>query len=297
MSEDETNTAFRPDDSRFDFPFYKDNQLKEEIKKSGFAVRQLLNPLQVEYLKNGFLDLLKKIENGLPPTHWTSGRLDDPVLRNLARKKIEDIVPSALLKYFEEATTTFVGGIYLAKAPSKISELSAHQDSSHTDESKYPAVYAWIPLVDTWSENGGMYVIKGSHLLGNRIRSLNVPWLYDGLQSDLIKLLEPIRVKAGEVLFFDSALVHFSSNNLTNEIRPAVNYYIKPSQASFIHYYLDNESPPGKVEVYKVDVDFFYSYDFMKRPPCPPYSFCGFEEYIYKKPSSLEDIISMLHKI
>ncbi|MBK8706658.1 MAG: hypothetical protein IPN33_25815 [Saprospiraceae bacterium] len=78
----------------------------------------------------------------LPDTHWTSGRVNDVAVRNFARQSIDRILPQRLQQYFDPATTDFVGGIFLAKKPSPVSELSAHQDSSHTDETKYPAVYA-----------------------------------------------------------------------------------------------------------------------------------------------------------
>lgn len=279
---------------RFHYPFYKESALQDEVSKHGYAVRPLLSPAEVEQLKTHFFSLLDRLPEGLPDTHWTSGRLADPALRNMARKAIEEVLPHKLSRYFPPAATSFEGGIFLAKKPSSVSELTAHQDSSHTDEKKYPSVYAWVPLTDTNVRNGAMHVIPGSHLWGNRYRSLNVPWLFSGMEGVLTNYLVPVPVPAGHVLFFDSAIIHYSSHNLSEEIRPAVNYYIKPKDAAFTHYFIDEKTPAGKVEAYHVDVDFFYNCDFMQRPP-QPYVFCGYETYDLKRPSAAE-IESWYHK-
>jgi hypothetical protein len=96
--------------------------------------------------------------------------------------------------------------------------------------------------------------------------------------------LKPIYMKAGEVLFFDSAAIHYSSNNLSKEIRPAINYFVKPKQALFLHHFKDEKTPVGQVEVYNVDIDFFYNCDFMEKPPLP-YVYLGNVEWALEKPS------------
>lgn len=276
---------------RFDYPFFRDKAVQDEIRKKGYSVQPLLTPDDVAYLNRQFLILLEKLGEPLPDTHWTSGRVENTEIRNFARQSIEGTLPKRLEQYFDPDEVDFVGGIYLAKKPSAISELSAHQDSSHTDESKYPAVYAWVPLADTNERNGAMYILPGSHLWGNRYRSLNVPWAFNGFQEVLNKYLEPVYMKAGDVLFFDSAAIHYSANNLSNEIRPALNYFIKPKKPLFLHHYIDKNTPVGQVEVYHVDIDFFYNCDFMKPPPCPPY------EKIGNKPALKEMTLEKLQKL
>jgi hypothetical protein len=260
-------------------------------------VQPLLNEVQIQKLINGFKELVDMVPGGLPDVHWTSGRLESSDLRNFARQVIDNVVPEALQMYFNKDRIEFVGGVFLAKRPSPKSELVAHQDSSHTDESKFPSVYAWIALTDTSIINGGMHVIPGSHLWGNSFRSLNVPWLYSGFEEQLNNWVEPVTVRAGEVLFFDSALIHYSSNNASNEVRPALNYYLKPIEAPFVHYYMDGNSPVKQVEEYNVDVDFFYSHNFLQRPPCPPYKFEGAKDYCLTKPSlqQLEELYTAFY--
>ncbi|GIV34460.1 MAG: hypothetical protein KatS3mg031_1995 [Chitinophagales bacterium] len=279
---------------RFAFPFFRDRTIQQEIAQKGFSVQPLLSLEEVELLRQDFFRLVEMLPEPLPDKHWTSGRVDDPEIRNFARQAIEKIVPRRLEQYFDPRITDFIGGIFLAKKPSPVSELTAHQDSSHTDETRYPAAYAWIALTDTTPENGAMHVLPGSHLFGNRFRSLNVPWLYAGMEELMTPYLVPVSMKAGEVLFFDSAAIHYSSNNMSSYIRPAINYFIKPKEALFLHHYIDEKTPAGFVEVYHVDIDFFYNCDFMQRPPCPPYRKLGMEPAI--PPLQKEDFKVLLRK-
>jgi hypothetical protein len=61
-------------------------------------------------------------------------------------------------------------------------------------------------------------------------------------------------------------LVHSSPPNLSAQTRVALNYFIKPASQQFLHHFVDGDTPEGKVEVYGVDIDFFYSEDFESRP-------------------------------
>lgn len=257
---------------RFEYPLFTNKALQQQVAENGFAVLPLLSPDEVAFLHERFFALLELLGEPLPNAHWSSGRVSDVHIRNFAREAIHAVLPKRLSSYFNPETTDFIGGIFVAKKPSNSSRLYPHQDSSHTDETRYPAVYAWVPLVDTTIQNGAMHILKGSHLWGNRYRSLNVPWLYDGYQEMMIPHMTPVPMKAGEVLFFDSAAIHYSTDNLGNSIRPAVNFYIKPREATFLHHYIDHGTPKGMVEVFQVDINFFYNYDFMQRPPCPPYT-------------------------
>jgi hypothetical protein len=273
--------------SRFNYPFFKDPAIQKQIAVNGYSVQPLLTAEDVAQLTKDFFELLEMMQEPLPDTHWTSGRVADTKIRNFARTAIDRILPERLERYFDRDTTDFIGGIFLAKKPSPISRLSSHQDSSHTDENKFPAVYAWVALTDTSIGNGAMHVLPGSHLWGNRFRSLNVPWLYNGLQESMQHMLKAVPMRAGEVLFFDSAAIHYSSDNISQKIRPAINYFVKPREALFLHHFMDEKTPDKKIEVYNVDIDFFYDQDFMQRPQSP-YTFLGYEKYDLKKPDTME---------
>lgn len=252
--------------SRFNTPLFKNAEIQEEFALNGFSVQPFLNTAEVATLLNSYEGLLSMLPDGLPDTFCPSGRFEDPVLRNFARNSIDAVVPSRLKSFFIDRKASLLGGTFLIKPSGPNTALSPHQDSSHVDESCSFSVYAWIPLVDTTIENGAFHVVPGSHLWGNKHRSLNVPWCFAGEEDSLLKLSQPVDVKCGEVCFFEGALIHSSPPNLSEQTRVALNYFIKPANQQFLHHFVDEKTPKGKVEVYGVDIDFFYSEDFESRP-------------------------------
>ncbi|MEZ5009089.1 MAG: phytanoyl-CoA dioxygenase family protein [Chitinophagales bacterium] len=144
--------------------------------------------------------------------------------------------------------------------------MSPHQDSSHVDERKTFSVYAWIPLqnVNKWNVVFIIYlkVIHGVFISG----LLNVEWPLKDKVKELSKMMEPLKMKKGEVLFFHSALIHSSPPNYTFKTRVAINYYLHPKDHPFLHFYEDKETPEGKVEMFEVTPEYFYNEDFERRP-------------------------------
>ena len=220
---------------RYGINFFLDKDFQSELAKKGYAIGPLLTPEDVAQLKSDFEEFQKQVPGGIPVQFWPSGRAADPKIRNFARDAIERMVPKRLTQYFNPEVADFVGGTFLIKPPGPKTDLWPHQDSSHVDESQSFSVYAWIPLVDTEVHNGALHVLPGSHLFGNRHRSLNVPWEYEGLQNIMFKYLVPLPMKAGQVCFFDSATIHYSPDNLSDDFRVAVNYFVKPLAEPFLH--------------------------------------------------------------
>lgn len=252
---------------RFSNSIFNDPHLHEELSTKGYAVRACLSRDQVEELSAGFDQILKALPEGLPNMFWPSGRSSDPAIRNRARNIIESIVPDALKPFFANNAAYFEGGTFLIKPCGEGTALSPHQDSSHVDEEESYSVYAWIPLTDTTVENGALHVLPGSHLFGNRHRSLNVPWAFKGLENELAQYMIPVEMRAGEVCFFEGATIHHSPTNRSPQTRVALNYFIRPSSQQFLHHFRDEKTPDGMVEVYGVSIDFFYNEDFESRPP------------------------------
>jgi len=252
--------------SRFNEALFKNAEIQQELALKGYSVQPFLNCTEVTTLLKSYTVLLSMLPDGLPDTFCPSGRFDDPILRNFARDSIDAVVPDRLRSFFIDDSASLLGGTFLIKPSGPNTALSPHQDSSHVDESCSFSVYAWIPLVDTTIENGAFHVLPESHLWGNKHRSLNVPWVFSGCEAELLKLSVPVTIRSGEVCFFEGALIHSSPPNNSNETRVALNYFIKPSNQQFLHHFVDDDTPEGKVEVFGVDIDFFYSEDFESRP-------------------------------
>lgn len=147
------------------------------------------------------------------------------------------------------------------------------------EEEKYISVYAWCALTDVTLQNGAMHIVPGSHFFGNSQRSLNIPWQFEPFTDILWEYAVPVPMHAGEVLFFDSAAIHCSPPNKDEHLRLAVNFFVKPSESPFLHYFQDSGESEGMVEKFAVDINFYYDKDFEKRPGTE-YPLVGKERYI-----------------
>jgi hypothetical protein len=77
----------------------------------------------------------------------------------------------------------------------------------------------------------------------------------------------PLNIKTGQAVIFHSALIHASGPNHSDSMRIASNFFIKPKEAQYSHYYSDDESKYQVIETYHVTPEFYLCYDIMKRPP------------------------------
>jgi len=250
---------------------FKDPSISETILDKGFHIEPLLTDKEVRELRASYEELKNMAADSIGDQFWPSGRSHNAEIRNFAKDEIEKIIPGRLAEYVNVESTTFIGGTYLVKPPSDISSLDPHQDSSHVDERNGFSVYAWIPLTDTNEKNGWIQYLPGSHKWGIDQRSLNVPWPLADLNKKMWPLMKGIPMKAGQVLFFHSALIHSSPPNLSDTVRVACNYYLHPKESPFCHFYTDPTIPEGKVEIYSVTPDFYYSEDFESKPNADKY--------------------------
>lgn len=279
--------------SCFEDALFKNRSIQNDLKLNGYSVRNLIDLPSINQLKLGYKELFRLI-GSLPDEFCPSGRLSSVEARNLARNTIDQIVPAALDDVFQTNAAVFEGGTYLIKPSGPRTALNPHQDSSHVDEQQFFSIYAWVPLEDTTVENGCLHVIPRSHLLGNRYRSLNVPWAFSGFEDELWKKMVPLEMKVGEICFFEGATIHASPPNKTDQTRVAVNYFIRPQTSSFLHFYQDEQTPTGGVERYQLSIDYFYNEDFEARPPKKFFAGCESNPYFGLSQDEIGNIIKSI---
>jgi Phytanoyl-CoA dioxygenase (PhyH) len=258
-----------PQDPRYeDNPLFAQKELLHQIERKGYALGgKVLEADDLQKLNKIFDHFIEIIGPELPDTFFNSGRNKSVEARKYVTDEVHKIVQPKLLPFFNSAIADVMKGAFQVKPPGSASQLDPHQDSTIVDESQYFGVYAWIPLVDTDATNGMLYVLPGSHKFGVTMRSLNVPWPLMPLREQMFKHMIPVPLKAGEVVFFDHACVHYSPPNHGDKLRVAVTATIKPKAASMIHHFIDEVTPKGMVEIYATDEHFWNEFDIMKRPP------------------------------
>ncbi|MFN8236833.1 MAG: phytanoyl-CoA dioxygenase family protein [Chitinophagales bacterium] len=185
----------------------------------------------------------------------------------------------------------FGGGIIIKN---KGCWFAPHQDCSIIDEYKGTTTYAWMPTVSMNDDNGTFYAIPGSHKWAAWQRSSQHPsWPFKKYSQLLWDNMVPLYLDKGDMLLFDSALIHASGDNKTNEKRIAFNACIIEKDAQHVQYVQDKSTPKGKIEKYFVDLDFWYKGNLWGRPQ-------GYEkvteDLIYPPQFTEQYLLDYIHK-
>jgi ectoine hydroxylase-related dioxygenase (phytanoyl-CoA dioxygenase family) len=96
-----------------------------------------------------------------------------------------------------------------------------------------PVVGVWLACTDATLDNGCLWVVPGSHRepihehLPDRRPDANVGYV-EIVDHDLSSAV-PVEMTAGDLLLFDSYLMHFSTDNQSSRPRAAMVYHYAPS--------------------------------------------------------------------
>lgn len=272
---------------RVDFPinYFLQKSLMSELITQGFlCLKGVFNDDDFVDIDNKIKDILNIPEVSSSSKFLNSGRIDNPIIRTMIMDLIKQFSQNNLQKIFDtdcfDINTT---GAFQIKPPGINSELNPHQDSPVIDESLFNGLYVWIPLVDINEKNGPVYVLPNSHTWGNHQRSLNVKWPFEKYIKVLKKHMIPVFCNRGDVIVWDTALIHSSSPNLSNKHRVAFTTTLLPVNFQMMEYFKDKKTPKNKVEKYRVFESFWKECDILKRPPVPPNEFICLEDYLFEK--------------
>jgi ectoine hydroxylase-related dioxygenase (phytanoyl-CoA dioxygenase family) len=133
-------------------------------------------------------------------------------------------------------------------------QIEAHQDFNFVDESQHTAFNLWCPLVDTERQNGGLFVIPGSHNVFRTQRGPNIPKALTQYNEMLQRYAILIPLRKGQGIIFDHKLVHYSPPNRTSIVRLAIQSVLKPAELPALHYFF--AEPGGKVEAYRINKEY-----------------------------------------
>ena len=151
-------------------------------------------------------------------------------------------------------------GSFIVKFPGPDSAMCVHQDMTLVDESKFTGINIWVPLIDLTKTNGVLQALPGSHRLYPTYRGSTIPGIYDEVSEQIKPHLQTLFLKAGEAVFFDQSIIHYSDANLSNEVRIVTNTYFTHKDASFrIAYW--NKDFGNKVELFDEEDSFMTDFE------------------------------------
>lgn len=111
---------------------------------------------------------------------------------------------------------------YIDKGPRDPMIVHWHQDCSYNPMDARSAV-VFIAFEDVNTANGGLWVIPGSHLLGQLEFEPNKTGVLETQQAELFGKKIPVSLKAGQALIFSDQLLHMSQGNTTDGHRRTFN--------------------------------------------------------------------------
>lgn len=148
---------------------------------------------------------------------------------------------------------------YIVKeAGAESSEVGLHQDWSIVDATRHRSVNIFVPLTDVNIENGCLHVLDGSHRTWRRGPGpFHALLSHEVSQEEWGKAMRPVPMKAGEVLLYDSRLLHSSPSNRSPNKRLAIGIVCAPKGAQLRFYHKQHVDRGTSLEVWSVDRGFF----------------------------------------
>ncbi len=244
---------------------FQDPEKHKAFERDGYVVLDFFQPEEIAEMRAAFEDLRPEGLKGFYTTTFDNSpeyrTKVDTALRAQFKRPVEQFFQH--FKYFFSS--------YIVKAPDPKSELILHQDMTLVDEAKFAGMNIWAPLVDLTMENGPIYVLPGSHRLIPSYRGSSLPDIYDGLSKEVISVMTPLLLRAGQAVAFDQSILHYSPANASNQERIVVNTFISNENAQIRICWHDKENAPDKVEIFEQEDDFLIHYtnfgtDIFSRP-------------------------------
>lgn len=236
--------------------FLKNDALAEPLHDKGYVVADRLDDSTLNQLR----DLYRQLHNFNTPE---GGMFYSVYSQDLDyRKNVHEGIAEVLKPVYDSLFKDYrsVLNSFIVKVAGPNSEFSLHQDSTGLDETKYSCLSVWIPLQDTDTHNGAMCVVPYSHRMFSPYRGISFPQPFDGIADTVRKYLQPINLKAGDVLLFDNRLVHNSVANLSDSDRIVVMSGIFPSEAKLLSVYKDPEVANSRIELIEQAEDYLLTY-------------------------------------
>jgi hypothetical protein len=239
------------------------NNLKDNSSflQNGFVVLDLLSDQDIKDLKQIFA----KVEDQHKHDYVASVVLNDVDMRRFINDEISQIFRQKILPVLVDYKIV-LGSFVAKKASSSKGKFPLHQDPTFVDEDQNVGLSIWCPLVDVDTQNGCLGVMPGSQHLNNPYRTagmLPYPEWVNIIESQFMRY---IPMKAGQVMFMNTRMIHGSPTNVSENIRPVAVGVGIPKNKSLLCCYVDEVSIPKTTHVFNVPDDFYITHTMRSYP-------------------------------
>ena len=238
-----------------------DGALQDELLEKGFVKVRMLDERALEAFNREFDEL--RPDDGWAPdgtglnrstyhcTFLDTNREYKRQAQDLVRRVFQPLIDEVVVDYRILTSNLYV------KQPGR-GRFQIHQNWPTTADLSITTLTVWCPLHDVGVHNGTLRLVPGSHKIVPDVATPQEPPFFSSFEDELIdRYLEPIELSAGEALVFDDSLLHWSSENTSDEPRRAVQIETLPAEEQAVLYHLDRHGPEPQWELYAVDDAFF----------------------------------------
>lgn len=281
---------YTPPNRNFSTFYFQNEEKQSFFNKNGYVViENIVNEEEIHDAYSKFQEIKKLEGYNVNERFESSG--------NFTSVSTQETIFKYIAEYMHKIAPRFAnmknceignGGAFFIKPNSIKSTLEPHQDSTVLDETKEYGVFVWVPLTDIDIKNGPLYLLPGSHLWGNSYRSQHIPWAFRKQCNFLWKYMTPILVKKGDIICFDTAIIHGSGANISNDFRVVLCGALLPSKHTKVEYLLSNK------KIYKYYVDDNYWLDGGKESKLKNYPY-EVQPYDFPNPISKNEIYQLLN--
>lgn len=240
---------------------FKNSKDNFSFIQHGFVVLNLLSDEDIKDLRHIFDQVEDKHKND----YVASVVLNDLDMRQFINQHISDIFRKKILAALNDYKIV-LGSFVSKKAASENGKFPLHQDPTFVEEDPYVGLSIWCPLVDVDMHNGCLGVMPGSHLLDNPYRTAGMLPYPDWVQVIESRFMQYIPMKAGQVLFMNTRMIHGSPTNKSDAVRPVAVGVGIPEDQSLLCCYVDEASQPMTTHVYEVPDDFYVTHTMRSFP-------------------------------
>lgn len=239
---------------------FKDKSLQAEIDKKGFVTLPFIGETELGELRNFYSDIHPngapgKID-GIHMTTWC----EDFDYKMIVANRLAEIYKKPCTEVFEDYRT--LNNVFIVKDTGE-TPFKVHQDWNVVDEKENFAINVWIPLHDITMNEGGLWVVEGSHKIDRHVRgSAYLFPNYAPFNDQLEKAAKSVSLKAGEAIIFYVNIIHGSPSNYGNSERVATCFSVIPKDAPLNIYFQKEEGNP--LEIHTPNDDFVYHYKHLR---------------------------------
>jgi hypothetical protein len=238
----------------------RDDDLQRRFMRTGYARVPLLSPAELAHILERLGTL--RPDDGFAPTgqagfehRYHCSFLDTNVAY---KRETYDLIRGVFAPHVDRYLKGYriLSCNFYVKPPGT-GVFAVHQNWPVLADLGDTTVTLWCPLLDVVESNGALQIVGGSHKILPHVEGPNCPGYFRDFREALIaRYLKAIPMSAGEGMFFDDALIHWSANNDSDRARVAIQILCVPGDSQPVYYFYDPASPE-RFELIAIDSEFF----------------------------------------